>query len=204
LYSQTLHNTSFDEETALLPPELLLDSYESSPRIVNVAILINFLANIFLLGAKVIVTLTSSSLSVLASLVDSALDFMSTLIIYTVSRIIQRKDWRSRYQFPVGKQRLEPLGVLVFSVIMIVSFVQVGVEAVQRLLNKDRTALVVLTWQAVVIMMSTGISYISFKFRDWDNGLVVVKFACWFWCRSIKNSGVQALAQDAMNDVVFK
>lgn len=34
--------------------------------------------------------------------------------------------------------------------------------------------------------------------------VVVVKFGCWLWCRSIKNSGVQALSQDAMNDVIFK
>jgi divalent metal cation (Fe/Co/Zn/Cd) transporter len=32
----------------------------------------------------------------------------------------------------------------------------------------------------------------------------VVKLGCYFWSRSIDNSGVQALAQDAMNDVVFK
>lgn len=33
---------------------------------------------------------------------------------------------------------------------------------------------------------------------------MVVKLGCWLWSRSIKNSGVQALAQDAMNDVIFK
>src|SRR5271156_2144051 len=33
---------------------------------------------------------------------------------------------------------------------------------------------------------------------------VVVKFGCWLWGRSIKNSGVAALTQDAMNDVIFK
>jgi len=27
---------------------------------------------------------------------------------------------------------------------------------------------------------------------------VGVKFGCWLWCRLIRNSGVQALAQDAM------
>ena len=32
---------------------------------------------------------------------------------------------------------------------------------------------------------------------------VVIKGLCWFWCRMIKNSSVQALAQDAMTDVVF-
>ena len=35
-------------------------------------------------------------------------------------------------------RRLEPLGVLVFSVIMITSFVQVALEAIQRLASPDR------------------------------------------------------------------
>jgi hypothetical protein len=34
--------------------------------------------------------------------------------------------------------------------------------------------------------------------------IVVVKLGCWLWSRSVRNSGVQALAQDAMNDVIFK
>jgi Co/Zn/Cd efflux system component len=34
--------------------------------------------------------------------------------------------------------RLEPLGVLVFSVIMITSFVQVALEAIQRLASPNR------------------------------------------------------------------
>ena len=32
---------------------------------------------------------------------------------------------------------------------------------------------------------------------------VFIKLGCWVWCRLIKNSSVQALAQDAMTDVVF-
>jgi len=72
---------------------------------------------------------------------------------------------------------------------MIVSFIQVCLEAVQRLVEDGEThSIVTLNPQGVVILSST----------------VVVKFGCWLWCRSIKNSGVQALAQDAMNDVVFK
>jgi divalent metal cation (Fe/Co/Zn/Cd) transporter len=189
---------SFDEESALLPSAAT--QFESNSRVVNLAIFINFAANVFLLAAKFIVALSSSSLSVLASLVDSALDFMSTLIIYTVSRIIQSKDWRSHYQFPVGRARLEPIGVLVFSVIMIVSFIQVGVEAVQRLIRDGEThEVVVLSTQSIVIMASTGKNSERYWLR-----IVVVKFGCWLWSRSVKNSGVQALSQDAMNDVVFK
>ena len=31
----------------------------------------------------------------------------------------------------------------------------------------------------------------------------MIKGFCWFWCRLVKNSSVQALAQDAMTDCVF-
>lgn len=95
---------------------------------------------------------------------------------------------------------MEPIGVLVFSVIMIVSFIQVGVEAVQRLIRDGEThEVVVLSTQSIVIMASTG----KHSERLWLR-IVVVKFGCWLWSRSVKNSGVQALSQDAMNDVVFK
>jgi len=148
--------TTIDEESSPLLAQQ--KETEHSSRIVNLAIYINFAANVFLLAAKVIVTLTSSSLSLLASLVDSILDFTSTVIIYTVSRIVQHRDWRSKHQFPVGKARLEPLGVLVFAVIMIVSFIQVCVEAVQRLLaDVDHHEVVALSLQSMLIMGSTGL-----------------------------------------------
>lgn len=161
-------------------PDEEADAGES---IVSVAIYINLLANTLLLAMKIVVTVLTSSLSVLASLVDAALDFLSTAIVWMTTRMISRKD---QYSYPVGRRRLEPIGVLVFSVIMITSFFQVALEALNRLTGPDRDV-VQLTVPAVVIMAST----------------VVIKALCWFWCRLVKNSSVQALAQDAMTDVVF-
>jgi hypothetical protein len=69
---------------------------------------------------------------------------------------------------------------------MITSFFQVGIEGFSRLTGKDHR-IVQLTIPAVAIMAST----------------VAIKFLCWLWCRLIRNSSVQALAQDAMTDVVF-
>ena len=101
----------------------------------------------------------------------------------------------------MGKARLEPIGVLVFSVIMIVSFTQVGVEAVRRLLYGGKThEIIELSLQSILIMASTGSGY----FRKSWLILVIVKFGCWLWSRSIQNSGVRALTQDAMTDVIFK
>jgi hypothetical protein len=159
------------------------DDEEDGERIIQVAIYVNLAANTALLAGKIVVMLLTSSLSVLASLVDAALDFLSTGIIWTTSWLMTRRD---PYAYPVGRSRLEPLGVLVFSVIMVTSFFQVALECLQTLLGSEHTV-VQLGWPAIAIMAST----------------VIIKFGCWLWCRLIKNSGVQALAQDAMTDVVF-
>ncbi|OAL51024.1 cation diffusion facilitator 10 [Pyrenochaeta sp. DS3sAY3a] len=158
------------------------DEDTESP-IVKLALYVNLAANTALLIMKIIVAIMTSSLSVLASLVDAALDFLSTAIVWFTSWMIARQD---RHAYPVGRRRLEPIGVLIFSVIMMTSFFQVGIEGISRLSGNDHTV-VQLTIPAVAIMAST----------------VVIKGLCWLWCRLIRNSSVQALAQDAMTDVVF-
>ena len=159
------------------------DDHESGSKAVTVAIYVNLAANAILLAGKTAVIVLTSSLSVLASLVDAALDFLSTAIVWVTTKLISRQD---QYSYPVGRRRLEPLGVLVFSVIMITSFFQVLLQCFNRLTGPDHT-IVQLGIPAIVIMAST----------------VFLKLGCWFWCRLIKNSSVQALAQDAMTDVVF-
>ncbi|KAJ4338728.1 hypothetical protein N0V95_007971 [Ascochyta clinopodiicola] len=158
------------------------DEDTDSP-IVKLALYVNLAANTALLIMKIAVAVMTSSLSVVASLVDAALDFLSTAIVWFTSWMIARQD---RYAYPVGRRRLEPIGVLVFSVIMITSFFQVGIEGISRLSGPDHTV-VQLTIPAVAIMACT----------------VVIKGLCWLWCRLIRNSSVQALAQDAITDVVF-
>ncbi|KNG45155.1 cation diffusion facilitator 10 [Stemphylium lycopersici] len=158
------------------------DEDTESP-IVKLALYVNLGANTALLIMKIVVTVLTSSLSVVASLVDAALDFLSTAIVWFTSWMIARQD---RYAYPVGRRRLEPIGVLIFSVIMMTSFFQVGIEGISRLSGPDHT-IVELSIPAVAIMAST----------------VVIKGVCWLWCRLIRNSSVQALAQDAQTDVVF-
>ncbi|KAL8950211.1 MAG: hypothetical protein Q9222_003740 [Ikaeria aurantiellina] len=158
---------------------------ESGSSIVTVAIYINLIANAILLAGKIAVIVLTSSLSVLASLVDAALDFLSTAIVWTTTKLIAHND---QYAYPVGRRRLEPIGVLVFSVIMITSFFQVALECLNRLTSSTSPhAIVNLGLPSIIIMAST----------------VFIKLGCWLWCRLIKNSSVQALAQDAMTDVVF-
>ncbi|EMR67646.1 putative cation efflux family protein [Eutypa lata UCREL1] len=159
------------------------DDLDSGDSIVALAIQVNFAANVILLAGKIAVVAAVPSMSVLASLVDAVLDFLSTVIVWTTTWLISRQD---QYEYPVGRRRLEPLGVLVFSVIMITSFTQVALESAQKLASSDNE-LIELGIPAISIMVST----------------VVIKGLCWIWCRLVKNSSVQALAADAMTDVIF-
>ncbi|KAL4864661.1 hypothetical protein BDV12DRAFT_9074 [Aspergillus spectabilis] len=159
------------------------DFVDSGARIVTIAIYVNFVANVVLLAAKIAALLMTNSVSVLASLIDGALDFLSTTIVWITAALISRQD---HYKYPISRRRLEPLSVLVFAVVMVTSFFQVAITSAGQLMSSDRTV-VNLSVPSGIIMGST----------------VVVKFICWFWCRLINNSSVQALAQDAMTDVVF-
>ena len=78
---------------------------------------INIIANILLLVAKAIATTQSSSLSLIASLLDSALDLLCTLIVWTTTKLVEWRLNSLRRRFPVGRRRLEPLGILVFSIV---------------------------------------------------------------------------------------
>jgi cation diffusion facilitator family transporter len=186
LYKHTDEHTPLlmDDESSY--PEISYDEDEgvdSGSPIVTVALYINLAANFILLVGKIAVILLTSSLSVLASLVDAALDFLSTAIVWITTKLAARHD---QYAYPIGRRRLEPVGVLVFSIIMITSFFQVALACFNRLTSGDHS-IVELGIPAIAIMVGT----------------VVIKGFCWIWCRLIKNSSVQALAQDAMTDVVF-
>ncbi|KAI9172107.1 Metal tolerance protein 3 [Paramyrothecium foliicola] len=175
---------------------------DSEDPIVNLAIWVNMIANLVLLAGKIVVVISVPSMSVLASLVDAMLDFLSTAIVWTTTRLISSSQ-KDQYHYPVGRRRLEPVGVLVFSIIMITSFCQVFLECIQRLAGPNHEILH-LGVPAIAIMVST----------------IVIKGACWLWCRLVNNSSVRALsvtsyllhvlkltfpsrADDAKTDVIF-
>ncbi|QPH00106.1 hypothetical protein C2857_003312 [Epichloe festucae Fl1] len=195
------HDDSEDDENHAANPPVTSASSDTGPRpnlpwleeadidsddpIVTLAIWINMIANFILLAGKLAVIISVPSMSVLASLVDAVLDLLSTAIVWTTTKLISQGQ-QDQHHYPVGRRRLEPVGVLVFSVIMVTSFVQVGLECVQRLVRPEHEILQ-LGLPAIIIMVST----------------IVIKGGCWVWCRLVKNSSVRALAEDAKTDVIF-
>lgn len=169
--------------------ELLPEEEQEKRRKANTrakwAININVIANVLLLTGKIVAAFSSGSLSLIASLVDSALDLLCTLIVYTTNKLVGWRLSALQKKFPVGRKRLEPLGILVFSIIMVISFLQILQESVEKLLPLKGKA-EELPAIAVAALLAT----------------VVVKGIIWFGCMPIKTTQVQALAQDCKTDVM--
>ena len=164
---------------------------QDSDALVRFYININLLLNLLLVVGKIVAVWSSNSVSLLASLVDSVLDLLCTIVIFIMSRATAYRSWHTFYKYPVGKRRLEPLGVLIFSVLMVVSFLQVLLESVSRLwdmwLGRSTEKDLMLPTVGVVFMVMT----------------IVTKTIMWMLCRSHKNSSMHAIAQDSENDAMF-
>ena len=169
-----------------LLPEEEQEKRRKANRRAKWAININVIANIILLAGKVVAALSSGSLSLIASLVDSALDLLCTIIVWSTNKLVAWRLNTLQKKFPVGRKRLEPLGILVFSIIMVISFLQILQESVEKIIPLHGVA-EELPLVAVIALLAT----------------IVVKGIIWFGCIPIKTTQVQALAQDCKTDVIF-
>lgn len=150
------------------------------------AININVLVNIALLIGKIIAAMSTGSLSLIASLVDSALDLLCTVIIWSTNKLVQWRISALKRKFPVGRRRLEPIGILVFSIIMVISFLQILKESVEKIMPLEGEAKMLGT-TAIAALLAT----------------IIIKGIIGIGCLPIKTTQVQALAQDCKTDVVF-
>jgi len=153
---------------------------------VRIAVNLSFVVNVCLFVAKVVAAITSGSLSVLASALDSLLDLLSGSILWFIARAIRNRD---PYKYPVSKSRLEPVGIIIFAAIMGMASLQIFTSAVQRLLNdaEDGSSSVNMDIASTVILAST----------------IVIKGLLFLYCRVVASYSqlVGALADDHRNDV---
>ncbi|EME47472.1 hypothetical protein DOTSEDRAFT_41866 [Dothistroma septosporum NZE10] len=169
-----------------LLPEDEKEKRNKAEKRAKIAINVNVIANIILLIGKIVAAFSSGSLSLIASLTDSALDLLCTLIVWTTNKLVSWRLSSLNKKFPVGRKRLEPLGILVFSIIMVISFAQILQESVEKIMPLEGKA-EQLPAIAIAALLAT----------------VVVKGVIWFGCIPIKTTQVQALAQDCKTDVIF-
>ena len=96
-------------------------------------------ANVCLALAKVLAYLSTSSLVLLASAMDSVFDVAAGLLLYTASRSAERAA-RDRFTFPRGAAAFEPIAVVAFAAVMTIASLQIAGEALMDLfVNGERT-----------------------------------------------------------------
>lgn len=60
-------------------------------------------------------TITTGSMAIAASTLDSLLDFMAGGILWFTHRTMKNINM---YKYPIGKLRVQPVGIIIFAAIM--------------------------------------------------------------------------------------
>ncbi|KAK8935833.1 Metal tolerance protein 5 [Platanthera zijinensis] len=166
-------------------PKMSKEEREMIAKSETLAIRISNAANLVLFAAKVYASVRSGSLAIIASTLDSLLDLLSGFILWFTAFSMQTQN---PYKYPIGKKRMQPLGILVFASIMATLGLQIILESVRSLVsNRNEFSLTKEQERWVVDIMLS---------------VTVVKLCLVIYCRSFTNEIVKAYAQDHFFDVV--
>uniref|UniRef100_A0A914W9I3 Cation efflux protein cytoplasmic domain-containing protein n=1 Tax=Plectus sambesii TaxID=2011161 RepID=A0A914W9I3_9BILA len=140
-----------------------------------------FVVNILLLVAKAFASYLSNSLSVISTVIDSAMDITSGLVIWLAVRAIEKTN---PYEYPRGRTRLEPISIVIVSIIMGVANLMMIIQSVQSVINNTVDPHVDIATFAIL------------------GGGTVVKAVLLVICIRQKTSNSAVLAMDQRNDII--
>ncbi|KAM3684048.1 hypothetical protein ACJW31_11G012700 [Castanea mollissima] len=149
------------------------------------AMMISNYANIILLAFKVYATIKSGSLAIAASTLDSLLDLMAGGVLWFTHLAMKNINI---YKYPIGKLRVQPVGIIIFAAVMATLGFQVWLQAAEELIKdepSEKLSKSKLIWMCAIMISAT-----------------VVKLALWIYCKSSANDIVRAYAKDHFFDVV--
>ncbi|KAK9283684.1 hypothetical protein L1049_011934 [Liquidambar formosana] len=166
-------------------PRMSKEEEEKLARSETFAIRISNFANMVLFSAKVYASIMSGSLAIIASTLDSLLDLLSGFILWFTAFSMQTPN---PYQYPIGKKRMQPLGILVFASVMATLGLQIILESVRTLLSDEAEFNLTKEQEQCLVGIMLGVT--------------VVKLILAVYCRSFTNEIVKAYAQDHFFDVI--
>ncbi|KAL2895579.1 Metal tolerance protein 10 [Bienertia sinuspersici] len=171
-------------ETGFFPGSLTEDEVKQLAKSERMAINISNAANLILFIAKIYASIASRSLAVIASTLDSLLDLLSGFILWFTSYAMRKPN---QFYYPIGKNRMQPVGIIVFASVMATLGLQILLESGRDLITKRELKM-------------------NHEQEMWMIGIMVavtaVKFILMVYCRRFKNEIVRAYAQDHLFDVV--
>lgn len=165
-----------------------MESAAAQQRLLHLASImakVSLAANLLLLIGKAIAAGLTGSLSVISAVVDSGVDLVSGALMWWSSRAIKNRDL---YQYPQGRTKLEPVAIVIVSVVMALASVQMireSVEKIIRFATEDAEG-PVFGLPAIILCVLT----------------VIIKLVLFIICKRIKTPSTQTLATDHRNDVI--
>ncbi|KAL5995419.1 Metal tolerance protein 4 [Asimina triloba] len=171
---------SFEEVDALQTSNGCVedDDDDEEQRQHELAMNISNIANVLLLAFKIYATVRSGSIAIAASTLDSLLDLMAGGILWFTHLSMKSINI---YKYPIGKLRVQPVGIIIFAAIMATLGFQVLIQAVEQLIKNEPTAkmsTVQLVWLYAIMLTATA-----------------VKIVLWLYCRTSGNKIVRAYAK---------
>ncbi|KAK2983410.1 hypothetical protein RJ640_002405 [Escallonia rubra] len=176
---------SFEDVDILVASDSIEDDDPEEQAQQERAMRISNYANIILLALKIYATIKSGSLAIAASTLDSLLDLMAGGILWFTHLSMKNINI---YKYPIGKLRVQPVGIIVFAAIMATLGFQVLVQAIEELIKDKASEKMTsdqLIWLCTIMITAT-----------------VVKLALWLYCRSSGSDIVRAYAKDHYFDVI--
>uniref|UniRef100_A0A0A9H8G1 Uncharacterized protein n=1 Tax=Arundo donax TaxID=35708 RepID=A0A0A9H8G1_ARUDO len=166
-------------------PGMSKEERERVARSETLAIWISNIANMVLFAAKVYASIRSGSLAIIASTLDSLLDLLSGFILWFTAFSMQTPN---PYRYPIGKRRMQPLGILVFASVMATLGLQIILESTRSLVSDGSVFRLTKEQEKWVVDIMLSVT--------------LVKLLLVIYCRTFTNEIVKAYAQDHFFDVI--
>ncbi|CAF4355797.1 unnamed protein product [Rotaria sp. Silwood2] len=152
------------------------------------------ISNIILVFGKIFSAIISKSLSIASSAIDSTIDLMLNFAIWWAARAIRK---RNPFLYPQGRTRLEPIIIIILSVVMCAASLQVILEGVRSVIedvNYFRNVSGYAYEKPPVDINPAAISIMCIT--------IVIKIILSVLCYRVSTPTMSALAADHRNDVV--
>lgn len=121
---------SGDEERLAIAEEVKM-----GPRI-RFAVNASFIVNFCLFCIQLYAAVSTGSLSLFATAADAFMDLVSSFVMFTTSRMAARP---SIYKYPVGRTRIETIGIILFCALMTTVAIELLVESGRALGEGSKT-----------------------------------------------------------------
>ncbi|CAN1263149.1 Metal tolerance protein 10 [Linum perenne] len=187
-------------ELGVMPGELTDKEIKEVARGEKIAIYASNVANLVLFAAKVYASMESRSMAVIASTVDSFLDLMSGFILWFTDHAMRKPN---QYRYPIGKQRMQPVGIVVFASVMATLGLQIILfkNEIVRAYAQDHF------FDVITNSIGLAAAVLAIKFYWWIDpvgAILIALYTIWNWSGTVMENVGSLIGRTAPPEYLAK